>query len=303
MGEPLAMLLRPGNAGSNTAADHITVTRAALAQLPGVDPVRPGRRVLVRTDGAGATHEFVNWVVRRRLSYSLGFTMPAGAEQLIAKVPASAWTPAYDAEGQIRPEAFVAELTGLLDLSCWPAGMRVIIRKERPNPGAQLRITDVEGNRITAFATNTRPGGAGSQLPDLELRHRRRARCEDRIRAAKDTGLANLPEVIFSPFADHAADLAICVVTGVVDAGGWGPRQHGPMSFDGRPLDVSRRWMVPRIAEVRCSPRAWASASRSSRLSCSRRRSRSVDASSRRSSEASEARCRLGGMRLDGCAW
>lgn len=193
MGEPLAGLLRPGNAGSNTAADHITVTKLALEQLPGIDPTRPGRRVLIRTDGAGATHEFVNWLVRRRLSYSLGFTLPTGAERLIATIPESAWTPAYDADGQIRDGAFVAELTGLLDLSGWPAGMRVIARRERPHPGAQLRITDVNGNRITAFATNTRPGGPGTQLPDLELRHRRRARCEDRIRQAKDTGLANLP--------------------------------------------------------------------------------------------------------------
>jgi Transposase DDE domain group 1 len=67
--------------------------------------------------------------------------------------------------------------------------MRVIVRRERPHPGAQLRITDVNGHRITAFATNTPRG----QLADLELRHRRRARCEDRIRIAKDTGLTNLP--------------------------------------------------------------------------------------------------------------
>lgn len=192
-GEPLAVLLRPGNAGSNTAADHIAVTRAALAQLPGIDPGRPGRKVLVRTDGAGATHDFMNWLLRRRLAYSLGFTLPAGAEQLIAQIPERAWTPAYDADGQIRDGADVAELTGLLDLTGWPAGMRVVIRRERPHPGAQLRITDVNGNRITAFATNTPPGGPGSQLPDLELRHRRRARCQDRIRNAKDTGLSNLP--------------------------------------------------------------------------------------------------------------
>lgn len=193
-GEPLAVLLRPGNAGSNTAADHITVTRLALAQLPGLPADgRPGRKILVRTDGAGATHEFVSWLVRRRLSYSLGFTLPAGTDKLIAEIPASAWTPAYDSNGEIRDGAFVAELTGLLDLSKWPTGMRVIIRKERPHPGAQLRTTDVDGNRITAFATNTGPGGPGSQLPDLELRHRRRARCEDRIRNLKDAGLANLP--------------------------------------------------------------------------------------------------------------
>src|SRR3712207_2295230 len=86
-------------------------------------------------------------------------------------------------------EAFVAEVTGLFDLSSWPRGMRLIVRKERPHPGAQLRITDLDGMRITAFVTNTRRG----QLADLELRHRRRARAEDRIRCAKDTGLANLP--------------------------------------------------------------------------------------------------------------
>jgi hypothetical protein len=89
----------------------------------------------------------------------------------------------------VRPGAWVAEATGLFDLRTWPAGMRLIVRKERPHPGAQLRITDLDGMRITAFATNTTRG----QLADLELRHRRRARAEDRIRAAKDTGLSNLP--------------------------------------------------------------------------------------------------------------
>jgi hypothetical protein len=75
------------------------------------------------------------------------------------------------------------------DLSSWPAGMRVIVRKERPHPGAQLRFTDLDGHRFTAFATDAKKG----QLADLELRHRRRARCEDRIRCAKDTGLRSLP--------------------------------------------------------------------------------------------------------------
>jgi hypothetical protein len=83
----------------------------------------------------------------------------------------------------------VAELTGLADLDGWPEGMRVIVRRERPHPGAQLRFTDLGGHRFTAFATDARRG----QLADLELRHRRCARCEDRIRNAKDTGLRNLP--------------------------------------------------------------------------------------------------------------
>ena len=110
-------------------------------------------------------------------------------QDAILAIPARAWTPAYDAGGQVRPGAWVAEITGMLGLGSWPKGMRVIVRKERPHPGAQLRFTDIDGHRFTCFATSTR----GGQLADLELRHRLRARCEDRIRAAKDTGLRNLP--------------------------------------------------------------------------------------------------------------
>ena len=186
-GEPLAILLRPGNAGSNTATDHIEATRLALAQLP--RPVRG--RVLIRADSGGGTHEFLNWLTRpgRRLAYSVGFTITEDIAEAILQIPGRAWTPAYDAGGQARPGAWVAELTGMLNLDGWPAGMRLIVRKERPHPGAQLRFTDIDGHRFTCFATSTK----GGQLPDLELRHRRRARCEDRIRAAKDTGLRNLP--------------------------------------------------------------------------------------------------------------
>ncbi|WNV83700.1 IS1380 family transposase [Umezawaea sp. Da 62-37] len=189
-GEPLAVLLRPGNAGSNTAADHITVTRNALRQLPfTARGGRVGRKILIRTDAAGGTHEFVDWLQTRKLGYSLGFTLPEDAVERIARIPATAWTPAYDEEGAVREGAWVAEATGVLDLSSWPTGMRVLVRKERPHPGAQLRFTDADGHRLTAFATNTVRG----QLADLELRHRRRARAEDRIRTCKATGLTNLP--------------------------------------------------------------------------------------------------------------
>lgn len=195
-GEPLACMLRAGNAGSNTAADHLVVLREALRQLPFHTGGRVGRKVLVRIDGAGATHDVVDYLVARGLSYSIGFTLPSDTAELLKLIPDAAWTEAYDSNGRVRDGAWVAELTGLLDLTGWPKGMRVIVRKERPHPGAQLRITDVDGNRVTAFATNTPIGGAGgpgTQLPELELRHRRRARAEDRIRCAKDTGLTNLP--------------------------------------------------------------------------------------------------------------
>jgi hypothetical protein len=193
-GEPVAALLRPGNAGSNTAADHLTVIRAALRQLPSHRAGRrPGRKVLIRVDGAGATHELLDWLAAQRLSYSIGFGLTQAIVDRLAALPVSAWQPAYNAEREPRPGAWVIEATGLMALSGWPRGMRVIVRKERPHPGAQLRLSDPDGHRYTAFATNTAPGGPGRQLADLELRHRRRARAEDRIRAAKDTGLRNLP--------------------------------------------------------------------------------------------------------------
>lgn len=188
-GEPVAALLRPGNAGSNTADDHIEVTRKALAQLPNVHTARPGKKVLVRTDGAGASHKYLTWLHKRGVSYSIGFGLTDAMVTALADAPDAAWSVAVDAQEQVRDGAWVIDATGLLDLTAWPAGMRVIIRKERPHPGAQLRFTGSDGLRLTAFATNTVRG----QVQDLELRHRRRARCEDRIRTAKDTGLTNFP--------------------------------------------------------------------------------------------------------------
>jgi len=175
----------PGNAGSNTAADHITAGRLAFNQIP----FRLHKQVIVRTDSGGGTHEFLNWVTARRVKYSIGFNLTDEVCAAILALPEHVWQCAYDAARRPRPGARVAELTGMLDLTGWPKGMRVIVRRERPHPGAQLRFTDIDGHRFTCFVTGTRHG----QLADLELRHRRRARCEDRIRCAKDTGLRNLP--------------------------------------------------------------------------------------------------------------
>lgn len=188
-GEALTMMLRPGNSGSNTAADHEQVIKAALAAVPGTNPTRPGKKVLIRIDGAGGTRELLWFCHRRGLSYSIGWTLPGNTPDLYKLVPASVWQPAYNADGAVREGADIAEFTDLLTPKGYPPGMRVIVRRERPHPGAQLRFDDVDGYRLTAFVTNTIRG----QLADLELRHRRRARCEDRIRIAKDAGLANLP--------------------------------------------------------------------------------------------------------------
>jgi hypothetical protein len=206
-GERLAELLRPGTAGSNTAVDHVAVFDAALAQLPAPRRAHDsdGRvAVLVRTDAAGATKEFAAHLHQAGVEFSVGASLGHfDIHTALATLPKQAWTPAYQARKprtaehgvQIEPRdgAWVAEATHLVDMSSWPPGTRLILRKERPHPGAQLRITDADGLRVTGFLTNTGLGGPGRQLADLELRHRRHARVEDRIRAAKDTGLRNLP--------------------------------------------------------------------------------------------------------------
>lgn len=209
-GEALGALLRPGNAGSNTAADHVVVLEQALASLPcqyRPDHTRSdGTKVLVRTDSAGATHVFAAACRQRGVGFSLGFPVDARVQDAVDTLNlGQCWYLAIDTDG-IREGAWVAEATDLVDLSTWPPGTRLILRKERPHPGAQLRFTDADGMRVTAFITDTPPGVVPGQLAGLELRHRQHARVEDRMREAKATGLRNLP---CHAFAANAAWLEI----------------------------------------------------------------------------------------------
>jgi hypothetical protein len=200
-GEPLAGLLRAGNAGSNTAADHVTVLEQAVASLPvgwrphpadSGDPDAP--RVLVRCDSAGATHTFADACRGVGVGFSFGHPVDTRVQDAVDTLNLGhGWYPAIDTDGGIRDGAWVAEATTLVDLSSWPAGTRLILRKERPHPGAQLRFTDADGMRVTAFITDTPPGVVAGQLAGLELRHRQHARVEDRIRELKAAGLTNLP--------------------------------------------------------------------------------------------------------------
>lgn len=196
-GEALAGLLRPGNAGSNTAADHITVLDLALASLPANARPRPGDptspRLLARSDSAGATHAFAQACRERGVGFSFGFPVTAGVRDAVELLAGARWEPAIQTDGELRDGAWVIEVTGMLDLSAWPDGSRLIVRKERPHPGAQLTFTDVDGMRITAFLTDTGPRVIDGNIAGLELRHRQHARVEDRIREAKATGLRNLP--------------------------------------------------------------------------------------------------------------
>jgi len=200
-GEALAGLLRNGNAGSNTASDHIIVLHQALAALPQSwrpdptrddDPDRP--QVLVRCDTAGATHAFADACRDAGVGFSFGYPVDVRVQDAVDTLSlADAWYPAIDTDGGIRAGAWVAEATTLVNLSSWPTGTRLILRKERPHPGAQLRFTDADGMRVTAFITDTEPGALPGQVAGLELRHRQHARVEDRIRELKATGLRNLP--------------------------------------------------------------------------------------------------------------
>lgn len=196
-GEGLAGILRPGNAGSNTTADHVRILDMALAALPEHARPVPGAKrspkVLIRTDSAGATYGFAAACHDAGCNFSFGFAIDEPVRAAILRLPKRAWTPAYDIDGGPRDGAWVAELTGLLDLSKWPPGSRVLVRRERPHPGAQLRFTDADGHRFTAFITDAKRGGPKAQHADLEVRHRSHARVEDRIRCGKATGLRNLP--------------------------------------------------------------------------------------------------------------
>jgi DDE family transposase len=190
-GEALAAILRPGNAGSNTANDHFEVLGLALAQLPAADL---GREMLVRADIGGATHAFCADCREAQIRFSVGYELTDAVRTAILDTPEARWVQAIDAGGQDRDGAWVVELTEALDLSAWPEGSRLIVRRERPHPGAPFQIFDEHGYRHTCFLTDQ----DGENIAELELRHRGHARVEDSIRAGKDTGMRNLPHHAFA---------------------------------------------------------------------------------------------------------
>jgi Transposase DDE domain group 1 len=189
-GEPLSAILRPGNAGSNTAADHFAVLGLALAQIPAADL---DREMLVRTDIGGCTHAFTADCREAGIRFSVGYELTDTVRTAILDTPEAQWQQAINADGDDRDGAWVCELTDRVNLSAWPEGSRLICRRERPHPGAQFQIFDEHGYRHTCFLTDQN----GSDIAALELRHRGRARVEDSIRTGKDTGMRNLPHHAF----------------------------------------------------------------------------------------------------------
>jgi len=211
--EVLAGMLRPGNAGANCAEDHVVVLRDAIDQLPvrwraghdrGDDADGVQHRILVRADSAGASHWLAEECVERNCEFSLGYQVDERVRDGVLAVPTGCWHPAVDADGGRRDGAEVVELTCFVNLDAWPEGTRLIVRRERPHPGAQLSLFDtVEGFRHTAFITNQ----PDADVAALELRQRQRARAENVIRDAKATGLANLP---FDDIVNNEVWMQLC---------------------------------------------------------------------------------------------
>lgn len=184
--ESMAGLLRPGNAGANTAADQIAVAEAALAQIP-VEHIE-AIEILLRVDSAGVSHELLDWAHAANIRFSVGYDLTEAVRAAILEIRDEDWVCAVDQDGSERMNGQVAELTGL-DLKGWPTGSRVIVRRERPHPGAQLSFTDHDGHRFQAILTDQ----PAPDIAKLECAHRARARVEDHIRNDKQTGLQNLP--------------------------------------------------------------------------------------------------------------
>ncbi|MDI9918719.1 transposase [Rhodococcus sp. IEGM 1379] len=205
-GECLAIIPRAGNAGSNTAADHIAIIVAAIAAIP----EKYRHKLLITIDGAGSSHGVLehltalNSVPGRSVEYSVGFGLDTRVRAAIGDLRGddTLWSAALDANGQARSDAQIADLTGLLRESyvgdlfrTWPDGMRILVRREPITAGTQLSVFEQDDKfRYQPLATNTNVG----QVQKLESRHRTHARVEGFIRTAKDTGLAKWPSNSFA---------------------------------------------------------------------------------------------------------
>jgi hypothetical protein len=221
--EPLGAMLRPGNAGSNDADDHLELLDQVIAALPpeyqvghqpGDDPGLLRHHILVRADSAGATHDFVSGLVEANIEYSIGHPVDSGVREALLLFQEEDWVEAIESDGTDRDGAWVAELTDLMDLSTWGEDARLICRRERPHPGAQLSLFDTsEGFRHTCFITNA--SALEIDAAALELRHRGHARVEDRVRCWKDCGLQNLP---FASFTQNLAWVATSLIAGTLIA-------------------------------------------------------------------------------------
>jgi Transposase DDE domain group 1 len=199
--EVLAGILRPGNAGANNASDHLKLLDLALEQLP---QSALDREILARSDSAGASHDLADACRECDIRFSFGYPLTEPVREALLALKQSRWRPAIDADGQLREGAWVAELTGKVNLDGWPSGTRLFCRRERPHPGAQLSFTDLDGHRFQCFITDQ----GGQDIAALEALHRSHAQVEDRVKTLKATGASYLP---FHSFQANAAWLELAL--------------------------------------------------------------------------------------------
>ena len=143
----------------------------------------------MRADSAGATHGLIDYCREGNMRFSVGYELTEPVRAAILQIPADAWVAALDGDGSERNNGEVAEITETLELSAWGEGSRLIVRRERPHPGAQLSFSDHDGYRFQAILTDQ----TDNNIAEIECRHRQHAHVEDRIRDDKDTGLAKFP--------------------------------------------------------------------------------------------------------------
>ena len=261
--ESLAMLLRPGNAGSNTFADHLAVLTAAIRQIPS----RMRSKLLVRVDGAGASHELISHLLslssrRRTVLFTSGWAITGADEQAIGLLPAAAWQAAVDQDGVVQDDKHVAEITHLMSRAAgWPAGLRWIVRRTKPSRRQARNLTAFEratGWRYSIIVTNIPlcgiggvPGSHHAQF--IDVLHRQHAVVEDGVRAGKSMGLRNLPSKTWVVncgwvlAANLAADLsAWCRLLGLYDCDDLKDAEPDTLRY--------RLWSLP--ARLACHARA-----------------------------------------------
>jgi hypothetical protein len=165
----------------------VAVLDLALEQIPA--RYIENLEILVRADSAGATHGLIDYCREGKLRFSVGYELTEKVRAAILQIPENAWVTALERDGSTRENGEVAEITDQVDLASWPEHSRVIVRRERPHPGAQLSFTDHDGFRFQAILTDQ----ADENIAVIECCHRQHAHVEDRIRDDKDTGLAKFP--------------------------------------------------------------------------------------------------------------
>jgi Transposase DDE domain group 1 len=245
--EPLGAMLRPGNAAPGSTDDHLELLEQVVRSVPPEyalgheeddDPALVLHPILVRADSAGASHRFVQSLSIANFDYSIGFPISGSVRDALLLAQEEDWVRATELGGGIRDGAEVIELTEVIELKGWPADMRVICRRERPHPGAQLSLFDAHaGWRHTCFITNTQ----GDDIAALELRHRGHARVEDRVRCWKACGLSNLP---FDGYCANEAWVAVSVIAGALLA--WSQMT----CFDGALAKAEPKTMRYRVLHV-----------------------------------------------------